>query len=135
MKKIVRLTESDLVRLVKKVILENERLINEVAKETTMDNGTKLGIDNQGLLVVNNGQCRYKIWDQKSKSQVVLKGMEKIVGTFYDDYRILFKSASGDHDNKIPKAVLDNVASEIFACRASDENINALGANIRVFKV
>lgn len=135
MKKIVRLTESDITRLVKKVISENKKLLNEVSKETWMDNGTKLSIDNQGLLVVGNNQCRYKIWDQKSKSQVVLKGMEKIPGTFYDDYRILFKSASGDHDNTVPKKIVDSWGSDIFSCRTNDKYIDALGAQIHVFKV
>lgn len=56
MKKVVRLTESDIVRLVKKVINENKRMLNEAPQINVSDGGEYQGHTVKSLNVVKGGE-------------------------------------------------------------------------------
>jgi hypothetical protein len=56
MKKVVRLNESDIVRLVKKVISENKRMLNEAPQINVSDGGQYQGHTVKSLNVVTGGQ-------------------------------------------------------------------------------
>lgn len=56
MKKVVRLTESDIVRLVKKVIIENKRMLNETPQINVDWGGQYQGHTVKSLNVVRGGE-------------------------------------------------------------------------------
>jgi hypothetical protein len=79
MKKVVRLNESDIVRLVKKVIIENKRMINEdyVA-------GATFTIDGSGPFIKINGK-KFKTTINSSlyNGDVVITSVKEQAGTLY----------------------------------------------------
>lgn len=73
MKKVVRLNESDIVRLVKKVISENKRLLNEDEK---IDNWVPIKLGQWGLLEIEGVKWKMKLPEQNGKDQyLVVKGL------------------------------------------------------------
>jgi hypothetical protein len=76
MKKVVRLNESDIVRLVKRVINENKRMLNEDEK---IDNWVPVGVINpgsQGLLSIEGKAWKMKFPSQNGRDQyLVIKGL------------------------------------------------------------
>ncbi len=73
MKKVVRLTESDIVRLVKKVISENKRLLNEDEK---IDNWVPIKLAEYGLLEIEGVKWKMKFPEQNGRDQyLVVKGL------------------------------------------------------------
>ena len=77
MKKIVRLTESDLTRIIKKVLNENKRLINEDEKIDWVSVGV-INPDTQGLLNVNGETWKMKLPNQNGYNEyLVVKKLER----------------------------------------------------------
>ena len=75
MKKIVRLTESDIVRLVKKVISENKKIIKEDEK---VDNWVPIKLGQYGVLNIDGVNWKMKFPEQNGRDQyLVVKGLWK----------------------------------------------------------
>jgi hypothetical protein len=75
MKKIVRLTESDIVRLVKKVLNENKKILSEDEKIGFVSVGVVDPV-NKGLLSVSGEIWKMKLPNQNGNNQyLVVKGI------------------------------------------------------------
>lgn len=75
MKKIVKLTESDIVRLVKKVLNENKKILNEDEK---IDNWVPVKLGPYGVLNIDGVNWKMKFPEQNGKNEyLVVKNLWK----------------------------------------------------------
>ena len=118
MKKVIRLTESDLVKIIKKVLTEDSGPI-----ETGGAPG-KLSVKNGNLVFHNkNGQsCQYQVYNKGNGDLQRFEWMKFNPGMMVDTYEVYFKNKTGDHQNSIPKSLVNGLLSPGFECK---ENFDA----------
>jgi len=118
MKKVIRLTESDLKRIIMKVLQE----------DVDTGAGGKLDISNGNLVFKKGNQsCAYEVYNKKTMDKQYFTGISLIKGWTYDDYQVQFKNSTGcskppcDHTNKIPKVLANGFLSDGFNCKSEFE--------------
>jgi len=141
MAKIVRLTESDLKRIIMRVLKEDSGPV-----ETDSDPDSSLGklSVKGGDLVFHrkDGQtCRYQVYKisnnpKEADMMIAQKPVKKrdkqyfewmkFKPGFYDSYEVYFKNATGDHQNDIPKKLVNGLLSPGFSC-TSEFDASLLG--------
>lgn len=107
MKKVVRLTESDIVRLVKKVIVENKRMLKEDADVL----GHKWSVTPDGKLLFNN--MKFNVNVDATKFGVSVYNGPIVLKNMWDSGDSVAMVDNTGKQFTVPKNVLYNVAENI----------------------
>jgi hypothetical protein len=107
MKKVVRLNESDIVRLVKKVIIENKKML----KEDADIQGHKWSVSNDGKLLFNGMKFNIKV--DATKLGVSVYNGPIVLKNMWDSGNDVAMVDNTGKQFTVPKNVLYNVAETI----------------------
>jgi len=132
MKKVIRLTESDLVKIIKKVLREDSGPV-ETDSDPSQSMG-KLSVKNNNIVFHNkNGQsCQYQVYNKKTGDLQKFEYLKFDPGYMVDTYEVYFKNKTGDHKNTIPKSLVNGLLSPGFGCTSEfDATLLGFGGTLK----